>query len=57
VMKKRTGSHETSIREFGIENNRVRVGEPLVAFQGVLTGVPSYRGGVEPLLSDGAKPG
>jgi circadian clock protein KaiC len=57
VMKKRTGSHETSIREFGIENNRVRVGEPLVAFQGVLTGVPSYRGGLEPLLSDDGKRG
>src|ERR1051326_8881385 len=27
VMKKRPGSHETVIREFGIENNRVRVGE------------------------------
>jgi circadian clock protein KaiC len=56
-MKKRTGFHETSIREFGIENNRVRVGEPLVAFQGVLTGVPSYRGGLEPLLSDDGKRG
>jgi len=50
VMKKRTGSHETAIREFGIENNRVRVGEPLVNFHGVLTGVPSYRGERGPLL-------
>jgi len=57
VMKKRTGSHETAIREFGIENNRLRVGAPLAAFQGVLTGVPTYRGGVEPLLSDGGKRG
>ena len=55
VMKKRTGQHETTIREFGIENNRVRVGAPLVDFQGVLTGVPSYRGGTDPLLSDGGK--
>jgi len=52
VMKKRTGSHETTIREFGIEANRLRVGAPLTQFQGVLTGVPTYRGGPDPLLSD-----
>ena len=57
VMKKRTGAHETSIREFGIESNRLRVGEPLVAFQGVLTGVPTYRGGSDPLMSDGGNRG
>jgi circadian clock protein KaiC len=53
VMKKRTGSHETAIREFGIEDNRLRVGAPLTQFQGVLTGVPTYRGGTDPLLNDG----
>lgn len=56
VMKKRTGSHETVIREFGIEDNRVRVGAPLTEFQGVLTGVPTYRGGTGPLMSDAGKP-
>jgi circadian clock protein KaiC len=50
VMKKRTGEHETSIREFGIEAGHVRVGEPLANFQGILTGVPTYIGGSEPLL-------
>lgn len=50
VMKKRTGAHERSIREFGIEDGRLRVGEPLVNFQGVLTGVPTYVGGSAPLL-------
>jgi circadian clock protein KaiC len=50
VMKKRTGVHETAIREFGIEKNRVRVGEPLSDFHGVLTGVPSYRGDSAPLM-------
>jgi circadian clock protein KaiC len=50
IMKKRTGQHETSIREFGIEHNRVRVGQPLTDFQGVLTGVPTYIGGSAPLL-------
>ena len=52
VMKKRTGQHETSIREFGIEEGQVRVGEPLTEFQGVLTGVPTYIGGTGPLLNN-----
>jgi circadian clock protein KaiC len=50
VMKKRTGQHETAIREFGIEDGRVRVGKSLEEFQGVLTGVPTYIGGAAPLL-------
>jgi circadian clock protein KaiC len=54
VMKKRTGRHETAIREFGVENNRLRVGLPLSNFQGVLTGVPTYLGGSDPLLRNDA---
>ena len=53
VMKKRTGRHESTIREFGIENNRLRVGAPLTDFHGVLTGVPTYLGGTSPLMRDG----
>ena len=54
VVKKRTGAHEATIREFAVGPERVRVGTPLSQFQGVLTGVPQYRGGSEPLLeSDG----
>jgi circadian clock protein KaiC len=56
VVKKRTGEHETAIREFGIENNHVRVGKPLTHFQGVLTGVPKYAGGSGPLLSNDSTP-
>jgi circadian clock protein KaiC len=44
VVKKRTGSHETSIREIGITNGRLFVGEPLIDFRGVLTGVPEFTG-------------
>jgi circadian clock protein KaiC len=44
VLKKRTGMHETGIREIGIKRNTLWVGEPLVAFRGVLTGVPEYQG-------------
>jgi circadian clock protein KaiC len=44
VMKKRVGSHQRSIREFRLSDKGLRVGEPLVEFQGIMTGVPSYDG-------------
>ena len=44
VLKKRTGLHETTIREIGVKRNALWVGEPLVGFRGVLTGVPEYDG-------------
>ena len=44
VIKKRTGLHETTIREIGVKRGTLTVGEPLVNFRGVLTGVPEYRG-------------
>ena len=40
VIKKRGGDHERTIREFGVKEGRIRVGEPLRGFRGVLTGVP-----------------
>lgn len=52
VVKKRTGTHETTIREYVIGPERVRVGKPLSQFQGVMTGVPQYRGTSGPLLHD-----
>ena len=52
VVKKRTGTHETTIREFAIGPDRVRVGEPLSEFHGVMTGVPQYRGTADPLLQN-----
>jgi circadian clock protein KaiC len=51
VLKKRSGYHEHSIREFQITQKGVRVGEPLREFQGILTGVPSYMGQQQPLLN------
>jgi circadian clock protein KaiC len=42
VMKKRTGRHELTIREFRLGAKGVRLGEPLQEFQGVLTGTPTY---------------
>ena len=39
IIKKRTGQHEDTIREFFIKNG-VHVGEPLIGFHGVLRGTP-----------------
>lgn len=50
VIKKRTGAHETTIRDFAISSAGIRVGAQLGEFQGVLTGVPTYRGGDGSLL-------
>jgi circadian clock protein KaiC len=50
VIKKRTGNHESTIREYRLGSRGLSMGEPLEAFQGVLRGVPSYSGDKEPLL-------
>jgi circadian clock protein KaiC len=52
VVKKRTGSHERTIREFRITSQGIQVGKPLRKFQGVLTGVPEYLGDRGPLLAE-----
>lgn len=49
VLKKRTGAHENTIRELNITSGGIRVGEPLIKFRGVLTGVPDYSGTQEAL--------
>jgi circadian clock protein KaiC len=54
VIKKRTGFHEDTIREFVISNSGLHVGAPLVNFQGVLRGVPTFTGET-PLLKGGSK--
>src|SRR3984957_2716468 len=40
VAKKRSGGHENTIREFKVSAKGLWVGEPLLQFRGVLTGVP-----------------
>jgi circadian clock protein KaiC len=40
VLKKRTGRHETTIRELTIASSGIVVGPPLTEFRGILTGVP-----------------
>jgi circadian clock protein KaiC len=51
VIKKRTGAHEDTIREFRIGQNGLSLGAPLDQFQGVLRGVPTFVGGPAPLLT------
>jgi circadian clock protein KaiC len=50
VLKKRAGQHERTIREYRIADGGIRLGEPLADFQGVLTGVPIYKGPEENLM-------
>jgi len=44
VIKKRSGSHEDTIREFRIGHKGLSLGKPLDEFQGVLRGVPVFVG-------------
>ena len=56
VFKKRSGPHESTIREFQLKPGGIAVGEPLRAFHGVLTGVPQYVGdGKSPLMAADAE--
>ena len=51
VLKKRTGKHERTIREFRIDQGGIQLGEPLSDFHGVLTGIPIYHGKSEQLMN------
>jgi circadian clock protein KaiC len=50
VVKKRGSRHERTIREFGMNDGAIKVGEALREFRGILTGVPVYEGSSDPLL-------
>jgi circadian clock protein KaiC len=53
VIKKRTGCPEETIREFRIDADGLRVGDPLNNFQGVLTGTPTFLGSPDQMLPNG----
>ena len=57
VLKNRAGPHEDAIREFRIDRQGVRVGEPLVEFRGIMTGTPEYVGPRDPLMEDRGRAG
>jgi circadian clock protein KaiC len=44
IVKKRTSSHEDTIREFRIGRRGITLGDPLTNFQGVLGGLPALVG-------------
>ena len=45
IIKKRSGAHENTIRELIMSEKGIVIGEPLVNFEGVMTGVPKFIGG------------
>lgn len=52
VIKKRSGHHEKTIREYEIGAQGVTLGPPLTNFQGVLRGVPNFVGSGAGLLGE-----
>ena len=43
VMKKRTGAHETTIREYELSSRGFTFGRPLTELRGILSGIPEQR--------------
>ncbi|WP_447985899.1 ATPase domain-containing protein [Nitrospira sp. Nam74] len=41
MLKKRTGAHDTTIRDFQIDSDGIKIGPPLSHIQGVLTDTPT----------------
>ena len=54
VLKKRMSDYERTLREFQITEDGVRVGEPMTALRGILTGTPEIvtEGGTAQLIDD-----
>jgi circadian clock protein KaiC len=51
IIKKRSGHHEKTIREFKLEAGKgIRLGQPLHEFHGVLSGTPVFHGDREQIL-------
>jgi circadian clock protein KaiC len=54
VVKKRSGNHEHTIREFNLSRHGVTVGPPLRGFRGIFSGTPAYQGDGTPLMDQDA---
>ena len=52
VVKKRSGRHEDTIREFRLGASGIKVGPPLTHFTGIFSGTPHYTGDATPLMKD-----
>ena len=55
VIKSRTSDHAQTIHELRLGKGGVEIGEALVGFEGVLTGLPTYRGAT-PMLATQDEP-
>jgi len=55
IVKKRTGPHEDTIREYRINSEGITLGNPLTEFQGVLRGVPVLVGDGTKLMEDASR--
>lgn len=53
VVKKRSGKHENTIREYYLTQGGVRLGPPLKGFRGIFSGAPEYQGDASPLMTIG----
>jgi len=54
VIKKRSGHHEKTIREFKLESGKgIRIGDPLKEFQGILAGAPVFHGRGDQMMETG----
>ncbi len=47
TIKRRSGNHEHAIRELKLGPDRINIGKPLYEFQGILTGTPTFLGGLK----------
>lgn len=52
VVKKRSGKHENSVREFRLSADGIHVGPPLSGLDGILSSAPQYTGDPAKLLPD-----
>lgn len=52
VVKKRSGHHEQTIREFKLSQGGLHLGPPLTQFDGIFTGTPTYTGDIALLMQD-----
>jgi circadian clock protein KaiC len=57
VAKSRTTAHQSSIREFLLGRSGIQIGNPLKDFEGVLTGLPAYRGTTPLMIAEPAASG
>lgn len=53
VIKSRTTKHALTIHELQLGQGGVIVGKPLVGFEGILTGISTYRGATPMMAQDG----